>query len=165
MLRSKTNVGAAAQFVVSRFGRLQLKHIMIFEVGIKLREASFVMLLHHRCALAAALCLGLSLSFHANEAHAQQASPADSTLRATESDTLPAPVIDENAANARMFLDKVEVLGTLAKPQALFIIPGQDPRVDGIEIDRSFFREIFRPYEKDYHPANTRRYLKEQAVW
>ncbi len=84
---------------------------------------------------------------------------------AAESDTVPAPIIDENAASSRMFLDKVEVLGTVAKPQALFIIPGRDPKVDGIEIDRSFFREIFRPYEKDYHPANTRRYLKEQVVW
>ena len=121
----------------------------------------------HRNHFLAACALGLfmSLGLMTNAAHAQQAPAPDSTLRATESDTLPAPVIDENAASARMFLDKVEVLGTLAKPQALFIIPGQDPRVDGIEIDRSFFREIFRPYEKDYHPANTRRYLKEQVVW
>jgi len=80
-------------------------------------------------------------------------------------DTLPAPVIDENAASSRMFLDKIEVLGTIAKPQALFIIPGRDPKVDGIEIDRSFFREVFRPIEKDYHPANTRRYIKDQVVW
>ncbi|MGH7493194.1 MAG: hypothetical protein ACREOO_12470 [bacterium] len=80
-------------------------------------------------------------------------------------DTLPAPVIDENAASSRMFLDKIEVLGTIAKPQALFIIPGRDPKVDGIEIDRSFFHEVFRPIEKDYHPANTRRYLKDQVVW
>lgn len=103
----------------------------------------------------------------AQNARAQQAGtpPVDTTLRTADSDSLPEPVIDENAASARMFLDKVEVLGALAKPQALFIIPGQDPKVDGIEIDRSFFREIFRPYEKDYHPANTRRYLKEQVVW
>lgn len=83
----------------------------------------------------------------------------------TISDTLPAPVIDENAASSRMFLEKIEVLGTVAKPQALFIIPGRDPKVDGIEIDRSFFNEVFRPVEKDYHPANTRRYLKDQVVW
>jgi hypothetical protein len=83
----------------------------------------------------------------------------------TISDTLPAPVIDENAASSRMFLEKIEVLGTVAKPQALFIIPGRDPKVDGIEIDRSFFHEVFRPVEKDYHPANTRRYLKDQVVW
>ena len=99
-------------------------------------------------------------------AHAQDTTKSSPpAIHSADADTLPAPVIDENAASARMFLDKVEVLGTVAKPQALFIIPGRDPRVDGIEIDRSFFREIFRPYEKDYHPANTRRYLKEQAVW
>ncbi len=128
-------------------------------------EASIIMFMRKHFCIAFILALGLSVSCFTHEAQAQQAPAADSTLRAADSDTLPAPVIDESAANARMFLDKVEVLGTLAKPQALFIIPGQDPRVDGIEIDRSFFREIFRPYEKDYHPANTRRYLKEQAVW
>lgn len=80
-------------------------------------------------------------------------------------DTLPAPVIDEGAAAAKIFLDKVEVLGTLAKPQALFIIPGRDPAVEGIEADRSFFREIFRPMEKDYHPKNTRRYVNGQILW
>lgn len=115
--------------------------------------------------LALGICLG-AFSLAQNAAAQQTGNPpADTTLRTADSDSLPEPVIDENAASARMFLDKVEVLGTLAKPQALFIIPGQDPKVDGIEIDRSFFREIFRPYEKDYHPANTRRYLKEQVVW
>lgn len=95
---------------------------------------------------------------------AKETAPAAPTA-AVASDTLPAPVIDENAASSRMFLDKIEVLGTIAKPQALFIIPGRDPKVDGIEIDRSFFREVFRPIEKDYHPANTRRYIKDQVVW
>lgn len=118
-----------------------------------------------RKILAIGVCLG-TFSVVQNAAAQQIGNPpADTTLRTADSDSLPEPVIDENAASARMFLDKVEVLGTLAKPQALFIIPGQDPKVDGIEIDRSFFREIFRPYEKDYHPANTRRYLKEQVVW
>ncbi len=94
----------------------------------------------------------------------QTNTPAPPT-NAAGSDTLPAPVIDESAASSRMFLDKIEVLGTIAKPQALFIIPGRDPKVDGIEIDRSFFREVFRPIEKDYHPANTRRHIKDQVVW
>lgn len=101
-------------------------------------------------------------------AGAQTANSANSPapgLHAAGLDTLPAPVIDENAASSRMFLEKIEVLGTIAKPQALFIIPGRDPKVDGIEIDRSFFREVFRPVEKDYHPANTRRHLKDQVVW
>jgi len=111
--------------------------------------------------VALAFCIGHETVF-AQDANPNAQTPA---TNAAASDTVPAPVIDENAASSRMFLDKVEVLGTVAKPQALFIIPGRDPQVDGIEIDRSFFREIFRPYEKDYHPANTRRYLKEQVVW
>jgi len=80
-------------------------------------------------------------------------------------DSLPAPVIDENAESSRVLMDKIEVIGTVAKPQALFILPGRDPKVDGIEIDRSFFRDIFRPIEKDYHPINTRRYVNGQMLW
>lgn len=80
-------------------------------------------------------------------------------------DTLPAPVIDESGKNVRIFLDKVEVLGSIAKPQALFIIPGNDPKVDGIQIDRSFFREIFRPMEKDRFPRSTRRNPRGHIPW
>ena len=93
-------------------------------------------------------------------------STAATALRAPAmQDTIPAPVIDENAESSRIFLDKIEVLGTIAKPQALFIIPGRDPSVEGIEADRSFFREIFRPVEQNYHPKNTRRYINGQILW
>jgi hypothetical protein len=80
-------------------------------------------------------------------------------------DTLPAPVIDEGGKNVRIFLDKVEVLGSVAKPQALFILPGSDPRVDGIQIDRSFFREIFRPLEKDRCSHASQKYPRGQIPW
>ncbi len=49
----------------------------------------------------------------------------------------------------RIFLDKIEILGRIEKPQTVFIIPGRDPSVDDIHIDRSFFKEIFRSIEKD----------------
>ncbi|MDW7680473.1 MAG: hypothetical protein SCK70_07895, partial [bacterium] len=42
----------------------------------------------------------------------------------------------------------VEIYGKLAKPQAVFIIPGSDPKVDGLKIDRKFFDLIFRNVEK-----------------
>jgi hypothetical protein len=112
--------------------------------------------------------LAVVLVVFVDRAEAQQndaATTMPATHAVTPMDSLPAPVVDENAASSRLFMDKVEVLGTIAKPQALFILPGNDPKVDGIEIDRSFFREVFRPIEKDYHPPNTRRYLKEQVVW
>ena len=49
----------------------------------------------------------------------------------------------------KMFLDKIEILGRIDKPQTVFIIPGKEGAIDDIMIDRSFFREIFRPVEKD----------------
>lgn len=48
----------------------------------------------------------------------------------------------------RLFMDKIEVLGRLEKPQAVFIVPGNNPEVDDIRVDRAFFTEIFRPVEK-----------------
>ncbi|MCI0697580.1 hypothetical protein L0337_36940 [candidate division KSB1 bacterium] len=91
--------------------------------------------------------------------------PATATPPAAAADTLPAPAIDESGKNVRIFLDKVEVLGSIAKPQALFIIPGNDPKVDGIQIDRSFFREIFRSMEKDRFPRISRSYPRGQIPW
>lgn len=98
-------------------------------------------------------------------AFAQQPEQAPVTQQAAAPDTLPAPVIDESGKNVRIFLDKVEVLGSVAKPQALFILPGSDPKVDGIQIDRSFFREIFRPMEKDRFPRTSRQYPRGQIPW
>jgi hypothetical protein len=100
----------------------------------------------------------------AQEPSAPPQAPAP-TPQPAAADTLPAPVIDESGKNVRIFLDKVEVLGSIAKPQALFIIPGNDPKVDGIQIDRSFFREIFRPMEKDRFPRISRSYPRGQIPW
>lgn len=57
-----------------------------------------------------------------------------------------APVIDENSN--KVFLDKIEIEGRLEKPQAVFIIPGSNPEIDDINIERAFFNEIFRPVDK-----------------
>jgi len=103
-------------------------------------------------------------SIFADSAMAQQQGQQP-PAQAAAPDTLPAPVIDEGGKNVRIFLDKVEVLGSVAKPQALFILPGSDPRVDGIQIDRSFFREIFRPMEKDRFPRTSRQYPRGQIPW
>jgi len=48
----------------------------------------------------------------------------------------------------KVFLKGIEVYGSIAKPQTVFIIPGTDPRVDGLLINRHFFSHIFRPVEK-----------------
>jgi hypothetical protein len=53
----------------------------------------------------------------------------------------------EDEESFKLFLDKIEVEGKLEKPQAIFIIPGSDPEIDDIQIQRSFFEEIFRVVE------------------
>ncbi|GEM_PF-2558038 len=120
----------------------------------------------------AAIIWGILACFRATSVLAQESQPqpqeqqpAVSAPQTVAQDTLPAPVIDESGKNVRIFLDKVEVLGSIAKPQALFIIPGSDPKVDGIQIDRSFFREIFRPMEKDRFPRSSRKYPRGQIPW
>ncbi len=56
------------------------------------------------------------------------------------------PVIDDGTI--RLFLDKIEVIGRLEKPQAVFIIPGTNPEIDDIRIERQFLNDIFRPVER-----------------
>ncbi|MCA9743532.1 MAG: hypothetical protein H6695_03630 [Deferribacteres bacterium] len=75
------------------------------------------------------------------------------------------PDISTSGKKARILLDKIDVVGTLAKPQAIFIIPGTDPKVDGILVDRSFFAEIFRPVEKDFFPQKGRRKFRGAIPW
>lgn len=116
--------------------------------------------------LLAAAIVGTIIGFGLTPVMGQEASaPQAPALQNAAADTLPAPIIDESGKNVRIFLDKVEVLGSIAKPQALFIIPGNDPKVDGIQIDRSFFREIFRPMEKDRFPRIARSYPRGQIPW
>jgi len=49
----------------------------------------------------------------------------------------------------KLFLDKIEIKGWIAKPQMVYVIPGTDPKVDDIVIDRSFIDEIMKPLDKD----------------
>ncbi len=56
------------------------------------------------------------------------------------------PRVDDGSI--KLFLEKIQVTGQLEKPQAVFIIPGNNPEIDDIQIDRSFFKKIFRPVEK-----------------
>ncbi len=73
---------------------------------------------------------------------------ADDTQRNDEKRVVseePPPVKDDAI---KLFLDKIEVVGELEKPQAVFIIPGNSPEIDDIRIERSFFKNIFRPVER-----------------
>ncbi|MFQ5707084.1 MAG: hypothetical protein ACE5HO_06510 [bacterium] len=64
-----------------------------------------------------------------------------------------------------IFLDKIEILGRIEKPQTVFIIPGTDPSVDDIQIDRSFFKEIFRKIERDDFPRLADKTKNEPILW
>lgn len=64
----------------------------------------------------------------------------------TTSDTTQSSQVSQK--DVKIFIDKIEVEGQLEKPQAVFILPGQTPDIDDIQIERSFMKEIFRPVEK-----------------
>ena len=48
----------------------------------------------------------------------------------------------------KIFIDRIDIIGELEKPQAVFIIPGKNPEIDDIRIQRSFFNNIFRKVER-----------------
>jgi len=57
--------------------------------------------------------------------------------------------LDKKKSDVKIFLDKIEILGRIERPQTVFILPGKDPTVGDIQLDRSFFKEIFRFIEKE----------------
>ncbi len=79
------------------------------------------------------------------------------------------PDLDKNDVN--LFIDKIEIRGELEKPQAVFVLPGQTPDIDDIQINRSFFKELFRPVEKrhtvetKYSPDDGIYYRKDVIEW
>jgi hypothetical protein len=95
------------------------------------------------------LIVGLAISvFWPLAAPAQEAQPAarPDSSQGLQQEQEEATQVDDNAI--KLFLDKIEVVGRLEKPQAVFIIPGKNPEIDDIRIERSFFNDIFRPVEK-----------------
>jgi len=80
-------------------------------------------------------------------ANAGEAQEKQKPTQHTENISPPAESTISDGA-IKLFLDKIDVLGRLEKPQAVFIVPGTNPEIDDIRIDRSFFSEIFRPVEK-----------------
>ncbi|MCZ6818377.1 MAG: hypothetical protein O7G31_02655 [Calditrichaeota bacterium] len=90
-----------------------------------------------------AAVLGLLLSFAPCLAQEEGTAARDSTRDNRKFD------VEKRKKEHSIFLDKIEILGKIEKPQTAFIIKGKDPTVDDIEIDRSFFHQIFRPVERD----------------
>lgn len=73
--------------------------------------------------------------------------------------------LEQKKKDVKLFLDKIEILGRIDKPQAVFIVPGSDPEVEDIQIDRSFFKEIFRSVEKDDFPRTVVKEETELLIW
>jgi len=74
------------------------------------------------------------------------------------------------AQNEKIFIEKIEVEGKLEKPQAVFILPGQTPAIDDIQIERSFLTELFRPVEakttfETVHNPTVYRLRKDVLDW
>jgi hypothetical protein len=76
-----------------------------------------------------------------------------------------APKITDDAM--KLFLKEMVFYGQIAKPQAVFIIPGTDPRVDGLKIDRHFFSHIFRPVERSTlrNVRDKQDNIKDHILW
>jgi len=73
----------------------------------------------------------LIFQFVGQETFAKQATAGDDAQnQASEQKS-----VDDKAM--KIFLDKIEIYGRIAKPQTVFIIPGTDPRVNGIRIEKS----------------------------
>lgn len=103
------------------------------------------------------LFIGFTLAAGKSSPQDEQLPQPSPSAGKQEEKTSEAPVADDAI---KLFLDKIEVMGELEKPQAVFIIPGVDPTIDDIKIDRSFFNEIFRSVEK---LEKTRQIKKEET--
>ncbi len=90
--------------------------------------------------------LGLVVSFLPQALLSQEQTAKTNQSDTTKSVPGEIPVIDDGTI--KLFLDKIEVIGRLEKPQAVFIIPGTNPEIDDIRIERQFLNDIFRPMER-----------------
>jgi len=101
-----------------------------------------------------ALLLVVLIGFSAGNLSAQTKSPK----KAQEKQN-PTKGVSQKAK--KLFLDQIEIRGWIAKPQMVYVIPGVDPKVDDIVIDRSFIDEITKPIDKD---SFEKKYAREQKT-
>ena len=65
----------------------------------------------------------------------------------------------------KLLMDQIEVRGWIEKPQTIFVVPGVNPEVDDIVLDRSFVNEILRPMDKTkFERLNVKR-KKRVSLW
>lgn len=70
----------------------------------------------------------------------------------TKPDSIKTATVQDTSAkeqNLRLLLDQIEIQGWLEKPQMVYVVPGLNPEIDDIILERSFINEILRPLRKD----------------
>ncbi|OQX58891.1 hypothetical protein DRQ15_08235 [candidate division KSB1 bacterium] len=66
--------------------------------------------------------------------------------------------------SVKILLDKIEVRGWIEKPQMVYVVPGINPKIDDIVLDRSFLDEIMKPIDKKDFERKKIGYIKEMAI-
>ena len=69
----------------------------------------------------------------------------------TKTDSVKTTVQDSTrkAQNLKLLLDQIEIRGWIERPQIVYVVPGINPKIDDIILERSFIYEILRPLEKN----------------
>lgn len=94
------------------------------------------------------LSLLLSLSPNLTIAQEKEATTENAENQPTQEGTSTSETPNIQEGEIKLLLDKIEVIGELEKPQAVFFVPGTSPEIDDIRIQRSFFNKIFRKVER-----------------
>ena len=96
------------------------------------------------------IVLSLLLSLCPNLAFAQEkeATTENAENQPAQEGTSTSETPNIQEGEIKILLDKIEVIGELEKPQAVFFVPGTNPEIDDIRIQRSFFNKIFRTVER-----------------
>ena len=84
----------------------------------------------------------------------------------TKADTI-AAVQDttQKAESLKLLLDQMEIQGWVDKPQMVYVVPGVNPEVDDIVLERSFIDEILRPLNKDEFERRNKSKRKSHILW
>ncbi len=94
------------------------------------------------CILLLSVVLIIS-SVRSGRAHPPKPGPAPRFYAQTLQDTT------ARKKTLKLLLDKIEVQGWIDRPQMVYVVPGINPEIDDIILDRSFLDEILRPLDKD----------------
>ena len=82
--------------------------------------------------------------------------------------TKPTPTVQDTTQKAKslkLLLKHMEIEGWVEKPQMVYVVPGINPKVDDIVLERSFLDEILRPLNKDEFEKQNAIRRKSNILW